>query len=166
MSRASMLEAAPQVRSPDGRTGPSRNTAIDADVAHLTDPSSEHTMEALPALDEEIARASTAVQEVLAAVHRLRQLRGLRRAVEEGLSLQPHGSDTPQEVLQHAALLKELGATLGTKPPKPDDDIAAAESELSSAIERNQQAVDRLRYLQALRSAIAPHHDDAVTVEV
>ena len=169
MSRTTSLDAVPAVLARDGRAAsvPRRRTESDADLMHLTDPSSEHTMEALPALDEEIARVATDVHDVLTAVHRLRQLRGLRRAIEEGHGLAPHGSDSPQEVLQQAALLKELGAQIGTEESNVDADIAAAEADLYSAIQRNREAVDRLQYLQALRSALARSSDEgAATVVV
>ena len=167
MSRTTSLETAPAVTSPDGRAlaTPWPVTASDADLMHLADASSEHTMETLPALDEEISRIAADVQDVLAAVHRVRQLRGLRRAEEEGQGLEPHGSDSPQEVLQQAALLKELAAQLGAKRSDVDAAIADAEEDVHSAIQKNREAVDRLRYLQALRSAIAKIRDhDAVTV--
>ena len=125
-----------------------------ADIEHLADGSSEHTMDPLAALDEEMAEVADSVADVLEAVRRLRRLRGLRRAMEEVSYATADGSASPQELLQETAVLTDLSETIGADEIRLAQRIADAESEVTSRAHAKHDAVDRLRYLHALRTAL------------
>jgi hypothetical protein len=125
-----------------------------ADIEHLADASSEHTMDPLAALDEEIAEVAESVTDVLEAVRRLRRLRGLRRAMEEVSHGAADGSASTQELLQETAVLTDLRETIGTDEIRLAQRMAEAESEVAARSHSKHDAVDRLRYLHTLRAAL------------
>jgi len=130
------------------------------DLEHLNDASSEHTMAPVDALDEEIAETSAVVSDVLDAVHRLRRLRGLRRATEEATAAAADGSTSPQELLQQTAVLTELRSQIGDDVLELSRRIAEAETELAALVAAKQGPVDRLRYLHTLRGAVTRRGTD------
>ena len=129
------------------------------DVEHLNDASSEHTMAPAEALDEEIDETAALVSDVLDAVHRLRRLRGLRRAMEEAAVADANGSASAQEVLQQTAVLTDLRSQIGDDVLELNRRISETETDLAALVAAKQGLVDRLRYLHTLRVAVTRDAD-------